>query len=325
MEHSRFVHLHCHTQYSLLDGANKVEPLLERVKELKQPAVAMTDHGNLFGTVGFYMEAVRHGIKPIIGCEIYVAPTSRFERRGVDKGNREYNNHLILLAMNRDGYRNLCKLVTLGYMEGFYYRPRVDKELLAEHNQGLIALSACLQGEVASALSAGQVEKARAAAQAYASIFGDRYYLEIQDNKIPEQEKVNRLIIELGKELSIPVVATNDCHYRERSDAEAHDVLLCVQTGKNVQDENRLRMATDELFIKSAEQMRAGFSYCPEAVDRTLEIAARCNLELEFGRYHFPRFEPPAGKSLDDYLDELARRGLEERLQRQGNAECGLQ
>ncbi|MBI2087475.1 MAG: DNA polymerase III subunit alpha [Deltaproteobacteria bacterium] len=325
MEHSRFVHLHCHTQYSLLDGANKIESLLERVRDLKQPAVAMTDHGNLFGAIAFYTDAVRHGIKPIIGCEIYVAPASRFERRGVDKGNKEYNHHLILLAMNRDGYRNLCKLVTLGYMEGFYYKPRVDKELLAEHNKGLIALSACLQGEVASALSAGQVEKARAAAQSYASIFTDRYYLEIQDNKIPEQEKVNRLIIELGKELSIPVVATNDCHYRERSDAEAHDVLLCVQTGKNVQDENRLRMATDELFIKSAEQMREGFAYCSAAVERTVEIAGRCNLELEFGRYHFPRFDPPEGKSLDDYLDELARRGLEERLQRQGNAGGGLQ
>lgn len=314
MEHSRFVHLHCHTQYSLLDGANKIELLLDRVRELKQPAVAMTDHGNLFGAVAFYAEATRHGIKPIIGCEIYVAPTSRFERKGVDRGNKEYNHHLILLAMNRDGYRNLCKLVTLGYTEGFYYRPRVDKELLAAHHQGLIALSACLQGEVASALSAGQVEKARAAAQSYASIFKDRYYLEIQDNKIPEQERVNRLILELAEELSIPVVATNDCHYRQRDDAEAHDVLLCVQTGKTVQDENRLRMATDELFVKSAEQMREGFAYCLQAVERTLEIAGRCNLEMEFGRYHFPRFDPPQGKSLDDYLDELARCGLKERL-----------
>jgi DNA polymerase III subunit alpha len=314
MEHSRFVHLHCHTQYSLLDGANRIEPLLERVRDLKQPAVAMTDHGNLFGAVGFYREAVKHGVKPIIGCEIYVAPTTRFERKGVDKGNKEYNNHLILLAMNREGYRNLCKLVTLGYTEGFYYKPRVDKELLAEHSQGLIALSACLQGEVAAALSAGRPDKAREAAQTYAAIFKDRYYLEIQDNKLAEQERVNPLILELGEELSIPVVATNDCHYRERSDAEAHDVLLAVQTAKTIHDENRLKMETDELFIKSAEEMREGFAYCPEAVERTLAIAERCNLDLEFGRYHFPRFDPPEQQSLDDYLDELARHGLRERL-----------
>ena len=324
MEHSRFVHLHCHTQYSLLDGANKVDALLERVKQLKQPAVAMTDHGNMFGAIEFYREAMRQGIKPIIGCEIYVAPASRFERKGVDKGNREYNNHLILLAMNLEGYRNLCKLVTAGYLEGFYYKPRVDKELLREHNRGLIALSACLQGEVAQALSAGQIEKAKSAAESYTAIFGERYYLEVQDNKLPQQEKVNRLILEIGKDLSIPVAATNDCHYGERDDAEAHDVLLCVQTGKTVQEENRLKMETDELFVKSAEQMKRGFDYCPEAVERTLEIAERCNLELEFGNYHFPPFQPPKAMTLDDYLDELARQGLGERLQSQGNADGGL-
>jgi len=315
MEHSRFVHLHCHTQYSLLDGANKIEPLLKRVKQHKQPALAITDHGNMFGAIEFYSEALRHGIKPIIGCEIYVAPTSRFERKGVDKGPKEYNNHLILLAMNLDGYRNLCKLVTLGYMEGFYYKPRVDKELLKEHNKGLIALSACLQGEVASALSTGQIEKAKAAAETYGSIFKDRYYLEVQDNKIPEQEKVNRLLIELGRDLSLPVVATNDCHYGGRDDSEAHDVLLCVQTGKTVQDENRLKMSTNELFVKSADEMIKGFDHYPEAVERTLEIAQRCNLELEFGHYHFPHFDPPQGKGLDDYLDELAHKGLASRLE----------
>ena len=314
MEHSRFVHLHCHTQYSLLDGANRIEALLERVRGLKQPALAVTDHGNMFGAVEFYLEAMKHGIKPIIGCEIYVAPTSRFERKGVDKGNKEYNNHLILVVMNLEGYRNLCKLVTAGFMEGFYYKPRVDKELLKEHNRGLIALSACLQGEVASALTAGNVEKAKAVAEGYADIFKDRYYLEVQDNKLPQQEKVNRLIIELGKELSLPVVATNDCHYGARDDAEAHDVLLCVQTGKTVQDENRLKMHTDELFVKSAEEMKKGFDYCPEAVERTVEIAERCNLEMEFGKYHFPRFDAPKAVSLDDYLDELAHTGLVERL-----------
>jgi DNA polymerase-3 subunit alpha len=314
MEHSRFVHLHCHTEYSLLDGANKVDKLFERIKSLKQPAVAMTDHGNMFGAVEFYREAMSHGVKPIIGCEIYVAPMSRFERKGVDKGPKEYNNHLILLAMNQEGYRNLCKLVSLGYMEGFYYKPRIDKELLRELNGGLIALSACLQGEVSQALSAGNMEKAKAAAGTYASIFNDRYYIEIQDNKLAEQEKVNRLLVELAKDLSIPVVATNDCHYGERDDAQAHDVLLCVQTGKIVSDENRLKFETAEAYIKSAEEMAQGFDYCPDAVERTLEIAGRCNVEIEFGKYHFPAFTPPKEVSLDDYLDELAHSGLEERL-----------
>ncbi len=315
MEHSRFVHLHCHTEYSLLDGANKVDKLFERIKALKQPAVAMTDHGNMFGAVEFYREASNHGIKPIIGCEIYVAPTSRFEKKGVDKGPREYNNHLILLAMNNEGYRNLCKLVSLGYMEGFYYKPRIDKELLRELNGGLIALSACLQGEVSQALNYGIYEKAKAAAETYATIFGDRYYIEIQDNKLAEQEKVNRQLVELAKELSIPVVATNDCHYGERADFHAHDVLLCVQTGKTVSDDNRLKLETDELYLKSAEEMNQGFDYCPGAVERTLEIADRCNVDIEFGKYHFPNFTPPKEISLDDYLDELARQGLEQRIE----------
>ncbi|HEX7229218.1 MAG TPA: DNA polymerase III subunit alpha [Candidatus Binatia bacterium] len=314
MEHSRFVHLHCHTEYSLLDGANKLDKLFNRIKALKQPAVAMTDHGNMFGAVEFYREAVSHGIKPIIGCEIYVAPTSRFEKKGVDKGPKEYNNHLILLAMNREGYRNLCKLVSLGYMEGFYYKPRIDKELLKEFNGGLIALSACLQGEVSQALNYGVYEKARSAAESFARIFGDRYYIEIQDNKLPEQEKVNPQLVELAKELSLPVVATNDCHYGERADFHAHDVLLCVQTGKTLAEENRLKLETDELYLKSAEEMLRGFDFCSGAVERTLEIADRCNVEIEFGKYHFPNFTPPKEISLDDYLDELAHHGLEERL-----------
>jgi DNA polymerase-3 subunit alpha len=314
MEHSSFVHLHCHTEYSLLDGANKVEKLFQRIKMLKQPAVAMTDHGNMFGAVEFYREAISHGIKPIIGCEIYVAPSSRFEKKGVDRGPKEYNNHLILLAMNKEGYRNLCKLVSLGYMEGFYYKPRIDKELLKELNGGLIALSACLQGEVSQALSSGNIEKAKIAAESYLSMFGDRYYIEVQDNKLAEQEKVNRLLVELARDLSIPVVATNDCHYGERDDFHAHDVLLCVQTGKTVTDDNRLKLDTDELYLKSAEEMIGGFDYCPGAVERTLEIAGRCHVEMEFGKYHFPTYTPPKDISLDDYLDELAHSGLDERL-----------
>jgi DNA polymerase-3 subunit alpha len=315
MENSRFVHLHCHTEYSLLDGANKVDRMFRRIKALEQPAVAMTDHGNMFGAIEFYREAIEHGIKPIIGCEIYVAPNSRFERKGVDRGPKEYNNHLILLAMNNEGYRNLCKLVSLGYMEGFYYKPRIDKELLKELNGGLIALSACLQGEISQTLLYGNYERAKAAAEQYAAIFGDRYYFEIQDNKLADQEKVNRLLVELAKELSIPVVATNDCHYGERDDFHAHDVLLCVQTGKTVDDDNRLKLETDELYLKSAAEMARGFEYCPDAVERTVEVAARCNVEIEFGKYHFPNYTPPKEIGLDDYLDELAHKGLEERLE----------
>ena len=315
MDQANFVHLHCHTEYSLLDGANKVDKMFERIKALNQPAVAMTDHGNMFGAIEFYREAKSRGVKPIIGCEIYVAPTSRFDRKGVDKGPKEYNNHLILLAMNNEGYRNLCKLVSLGYIEGFYYKPRIDKELLRELNGGLIALSACLQGEVSQALSYGNYEKAKLAVEQYASIFGDRYYIEIQDNKLAEQEKVNRLLVELAKDTSIPVVATNDCHYGERADFHAHDVLLCVQTGKTIDEDNRLKIETDELYLKSAEEMRQGFEFCPGAVERTVEIAARCNVEIEFGKYHFPNFTPPKEISLDDYLVELAHKGLEERLE----------
>jgi DNA polymerase-3 subunit alpha len=315
MEPKNFVHLHCHTEYSLLDGANKVDKMFERIKALGQPAVAMTDHGNMFGAIEFYREAKSKGIKPIIGCEIYVAPSSRFERKGVDKGPKEYNNHLILLAMNNEGYRNLCKLVSLGYMEGFYYKPRIDKNLLQELNGGLIALSACLQGEVSQALNYGNYEKAKLAAEQYAAIFGDRYYIEIQDNKLAEQEKVNRLLVELAKDISVPVVATNDCHYGERADYHAHDVLLCVQTGKTLSDDNRLKLETDELYIKSAEEIAQGFDWCPGAVERTVEIAERCNVEIEFGKYHFPTFTPPKEITLDDYLDELAYAGLEERLE----------
>jgi DNA polymerase-3 subunit alpha len=296
--------------------------MFRRIKALEQPAVAMTDHGNMFGAIEFYREAIQHGIKPIIGCEIYVAPNSRFERKGVDRGPKEYNNHLILLAMNNEGYRNLCKLVSLGYMEGFYYKPRIDKELLKELNGGLIALSACLQGEISQTLLYGNYERAKAAAEQYAAIFGDRYYFEIQDNKLADQEKVNRLLVELAKELSIPVVATNDCHYGERDDFHAHDVLLCVQTGKTVDDDNRLKLETDELYLKSAAEMARGFEYCPDAVERTVEVAARCNVEIEFGKYHFPNYTPPKEIGLDDYLDELAHKGLEERLE--GVADPGL-
>ena len=213
------------------------------------------------------------------------------------------------------GYRNLCKLVTLGYMEGFYYKPRIDKELLQGIQWRPDRAQRLSAGRSVPGVNCGNYEKAKLAAEHYASIFGDRYYIEIQDNKFAEQEKVNRLLVELAKEISIPVVATNDCHYGERADFHAHDVLLCVQTGKTVDEDNRLKFETDELYLKSADEMMRGFDYCPGAVERTLEIANRCNVEIEFGKYHFPTFTPPKEISLDDYLDELAHKGLEERLE----------
>ena len=318
---SNFVHLHCHTQYSLLDGANKIDPLIERAKSLGQPAIAMTDHGNMFGAVEFYRKAVDAGIKPILGCEVYVAPGSRYERQGIDRGNREHNHHLILLAMNEEGYRNLCRLVTHGFTEGFYYKPRVDKELLREFNPGIIALSGCLSGEMAKALTLGSMDQARKVAEDYRAIFDGRYYLEAQDNKLPLQEKVNAGIIELGKELSLPIVATNDCHYLNPEDAHAHDILLCIQTGKGHNDPNRMKMDTEELFVKSTEQMLEGFAHIPEAVDQSVAIADRCEVVLEFGKYHFPHYEAPDSQSLDDYLDACARQGLDHRLKDAGEVD----
>ena len=311
---NNFVHLHCHTQYSLLDGANKIDPLIERARGMGQPAIAMTDHGNMFGAVEFYRKAVAAGIKPILGCEVYVAPGSRYDRQGVDRGNREHNHHLILLAMNNEGYRNLCRLVTHGFTEGFYYKPRIDKELLREINAGIIALSGCLSGEMAKALTLGSMDQARKVAEEYRAIFDDRYYLEAQDNKLPLQEKVNAGILELGKELSLPIVATNDCHYLDPEDAHAHDILLCIQTGKGHNDPNRMKMDTEELFLKSTDQMLAGFAELPEAVAQSVAIAERCDVELEFGNYHFPHYEAPGSENLDDYLDACARKGLDERL-----------
>ncbi len=321
MSQHNFVHLHCHTQYSLLDGANKIDPLIERAKGLGQPAIAMTDHGNMFGAVEFYRKAVASGIKPILGCEVYVAPGSRYERQGIDRGNKEHNHHLVLLAMNNEGYRNLCKLVTHGFTEGFYYKPRIDKELLREFNAGIIALSGCLSGEMAKALTLGSMEQARKVAEAYREIFDDRYYLEAQDNKLPLQEKVNAGILELGKDLSLPIVATNDCHYLEPEDAQAHDILLCIQTGKGHNDPNRMKMDTEELFLKSTDQMLEGFAHVPDAVDQSVAIAERCDVEIEFGKYHFPHYEAPDARSLDDYLDARARQGLHDRLEDAGEVD----
>ena len=314
MEHAKFVHLHLHTNYSLLDGGIRPEELFALAKEYKMPAVAMTDHGNIFGAIEFYKKAIASGIKPIIGCEIYVAPGKMTERIPPRSGG-EGAHHLVLLVKNIKGYHNLCKLLTKAYLEGFYYKPRVDKELLMEHNEGLIALGACLQGEVSNLAMNGQIEKAYAAAEEYSRIFTDRrFFLELQDNGIEEQKKVNKVLVEISKKLSIPLVATNDCHYLRKEDSKAHDVLLCIQTGKKITDSDRMRFTGDEFYFKSPKEMIERFKDVPEAIANTIEVADRCNLELKFGEYHLPEFPIPAGETVDSLLDAKAKTGLEKRL-----------
>jgi DNA polymerase-3 subunit alpha len=309
-----FVHLHLHTQYSLLDGANKIAEVLPRVKAAGMPACAITDHGNMFGAVQFFQEAVRQGVKPIIGCEMYVAPASRFEKAGrIDDYEAGGNYHLILLAMNREGYRNLCRLVTAGYQEGFHYKPRVDKALLQELNAGIIALSGCLRGEVAHNIVVGQPERARAAAEELGRIFADRFYLEIQDNHLDKQEVVNGELKVLSRRLGLPLVGTNDCHYLCREDAAAHEALLCIQTGKTFSDERRWKFETDQLYVKTPEEMAGAFADVPGAVAATLDIAERCDFEFK-QKWRFPVFDVPAGRTLDDELRAAARVGLDERL-----------
>ncbi|PIP08884.1 MAG: DNA polymerase III subunit alpha, partial [Syntrophobacteraceae bacterium CG23_combo_of_CG06-09_8_20_14_all_50_8] len=239
MKHADFVHLHVHTQYSLLDGMIRLDDLFKKVREYKMPAVAMTDHGNMFGAIEFYERAIKHGVKPIIGCELYVAPRSRFEKSAGVSG--ETSRHLLVLVKNMQGYKNLMKLTTAGYLEGFYYRPRVDKDILKEHHEGLIAMSACLHGEIADLLLRGNMDAAIKAAEEYREIFGeDNFFLELMENGMPEQKKANEGLLEISRRLSIPPVATNDCHYLNQEDREAHDVLLCIQTGKTLGDPDRM-------------------------------------------------------------------------------------
>jgi DNA polymerase III subunit alpha len=309
-----FVHLHLHTQYSLLDGANKIKELIPRVAKAGMPACAITDHGNMFGAVQFSQEAARQGVQPIIGCEMYVAPQSRFEKAGrIDDYEAGGNYHLILLAMNREGYRHLCQLVTAGFREGFHYKPRVDKEILRELNGGLIALSGCLRGEVAHSLMTGQPEKARSAAEELGRIFDGRFYVEIQDNHLEAQEKVNRELVALAGELGLPLVGTNDCHYLKPEDAAAHEVLLCIQTGKTFSDERRWKFGTDQLYVKNPAEMEAAFADVPGAVANTVDVARRCDFALK-QNLQFPVYQVPPGETLDGMLERTARQGLDERL-----------
>ena len=314
MEHSAFVHLHLHSQYSLLDGAIRFEDLFGLAKQYRMNTLALTDHGNMFGAVEFYQMAIKHGIKPIVGCETYVTPRSRLERKTVEGGEGVY--HLTLLAKNRTGYFNLIKLISLAHLEGFYYKPRVDKELLIKYQEGLIALSGCLKGEIAFHASRGEMKKAIQAAGEYGKIFDQRrFYIEIQKNGVERQHLVNERLLEIAKGLSLPVVATNDCHYLHREDAKAHEVLLCLQTGKTLNDSDRMKFSSDEFYFRSPQEMAELFMETPEAISNTLEIAQECNLELKFEEKHIPRISVPAGESLDTYLERLARIGLERRLE----------
>ncbi len=314
MEHSNFVHLHLHSQYSLLDGAIKLDALVSRAKEFKMPAIAVTDHGNMFGAIEFYTKAMDAGIKPIVGCEVYVAPGSRFTK-GNARGSSEASYHLVLLCINHTGYKNLCHMVSAAYREGFYYKPRIDWDLLAQHNEGLIALSACLGGELPTLINLNHPEEALERATQMAQIFDEqRFYLELQENFLPEQAKANAGLISIGKELDLPLVATNDCHYLSREDSFAHEILLCIQTGKTMDDPNRMRFPNDEFYVKSPQEMIQLFPDQPEAISNTIQIAERCNLTLDFKTYHFPQYEKPVDKTLDEVLEEQSRVGLEERL-----------
>jgi DNA polymerase-3 subunit alpha len=313
-QYSPFVHLHVHSEYSLLDGAIRIDAMLEECRRLGMRSVAVTDHGNMFGAVHFYDRAKKAGIKPIIGCETYVAPGDRRDRTPSRDGSPTAY-HLILLVMNEKGYRNLCRLVTLAHLEGFYYRPRVDMALLKEFNEGLIALSACLKGVIPYHIGMGQMETAREKAREMAALFDrDRFFLEVQANGMPEQATVNRALRELSNDLSIPLVATNDCHYLHKEDAEAHDVLLCIQTGKSLDEENRLRFTADEFYFKSHQQMTDALPDFEDAVTNTVEVANLCRYEMAFGRYKPPVFQVPGDLTLEEMLTREANVGLERRL-----------
>ncbi len=307
-----FAHLHVHTEYSLLDGSNKITEYVSQVKALGMTAAAITDHGVMYGVIDFYKAAKAAGIKPIIGCEVYVAPVSRFDREQSHGEDRYY--HLILLAENNTGYANLMKIVSRSFTEGFYYKPRVDMDLLREFHEGIIASSACLAGEVAREIVRGSPDGARAAAKRYEDIFGKgNYFLELQDHGYTDQQTVNAELLRISREMGIPLIATNDCHYTYADDAEAHDILLCVQTGKKLADENRMRYPGGQFYVKSEEEMRRLFPYAPEALDNTQRIADRCNVEIEFGVTKLPHFDVPQGYDSWTYLNKLCRDGMEKR------------
>src|SRR3954471_14933338 len=312
-----FAHLHLHTEYSLLDGASRPEELAKRVAKLGMPACAITDHGNMFGAVEFYNAMKKEKVKPIIGCEMYVAYGSRFDKAGVEDGQADAgaNNHLIVLASNDQGYKNLVKLVSAGYTEGFYYKPRIDKELLREHREGLIVLSSCLKGEVSQSLAGGNLTKAKDAALQYKDILGaDNFFLEIQDHGIPDQQKIIPMMARLGEEVGLRLVGTNDSHYLSKEDAFAHEVLLCIGTGKTLGDEKRMKFYSDDFYVKGADEMQRVFKAYPEAVANTVRIAERVQTKLDTTGLHLPKFPVPKGMDVAGYFEEVVREGLKRRL-----------
>ncbi|MBE0467661.1 MAG: DNA polymerase III subunit alpha, partial [Candidatus Desulforudis sp.] len=315
MDLKDFVHLHNHTQYSLLDGAARIKDLVRQAAEFGMPAVAITDHGNMFGVVDFYKACRQAGIKPILGCEVYVAPRTMQDRQsGLD----DKLAHLALLAKNERGYRNLLKLVSMAYTDGFYYKPRVDRETLARYSEGLIALSACLAGEIPHLILAGEHDRALKAAGDYRDLFGDNFYLELQDHGLRGQAEVNRALVEIGGRLDIPLVATNDVHYVTKEQAEFQDILLCIQTGKTVNEEGRLRFEGREFYFKSGDEMARLFAEVPAALENTRIIAERCQVDLDFETMHLPQYRVPSNHNPDSYLRELCYRGLERRYPRAG-------
>lgn len=303
-----FVHLHNHTEYSLLDGSCRIKKLVKRAAELNMKALAITDHGVMYGVIDFYKACVEEGIKPIIGCEIYVAPRSLYKKEsGIDNE----NYHLVLLAKNNNGYQNLMKIVSKAFIDGFYYKPRADYELLKEYSSDLIASSACLGGEIQSILLKGDYDGAKKKALFYNEIFGqDNFYLELQDHGIPEQIEVNKKLIKMSEETGIPLIATNDIHYINREDAAAHEILLCIQTGKTMDDEDRMKFPGDKFYLKSQEEMEELFNYVPSAIQNTLKIAKECNVSFEFGKTKLPKFETPGGMDSREYLRKLCFEGL---------------
>ena len=306
-----FTHLHVHTEYSLLDGFSRVKTLVKRAKEKGMTAVAITDHGCMFGAIDFYKAAKAEGIKPIIGCEVYTAPRKLTDK---DPNYDKHQGHLVLLAKDMTGYKNLIKIVSKSYVDGFYYKPRTDMDELKKHSQGLIALSACLAGDVPRAIMNGNYDKARKLAMEYRDIFGNgNYYLEIQDHGLPEQKQVNTEVVRLSRELNIPLVATNDVHYVDKDDAKIQDILMCLQMQKTIDDENRMKFPSDEFYLKSREEMEQLFPELEEALDNTNEIAERCNVEFEFNKYHLPRYDVPEGYTTNGYFRELCQKGLVER------------
>src|SRR6266850_4151224 len=315
MSHADFVHLHLHTEYSLLDGGCRLDRLMDRAHELKFPALAITDHGVLYGAIDFYKTAQERGVKPIIGCEVYVAPGSRLEKK-TSSGGRDVYNHLVLLAKDETGYQNLIKLATAAHLEGYYYKPRIDKEILASHKEGLIALSGCLASEIPESIMKDQLSRAREAIDWFKQTLGaENFYLELQNHGMPEQAKVNRQLIAWAKEFGLKLVATNDVHYVEKSHSHAHDCLVCIGTQSMLSDPKRMSAgyAKEQFFLRSAEEMKARFTEVPEAVQNTLEVAEKCNLEIEFGKLHYPVFHPPEHFTREGYLRHLLAEGLRKR------------